>query len=358
MSNELKERINNHPILDVDPPERKNDPSYLKFFHLLLQYYRFDKKLQVSDRISEDQITDTEKHERGLEKAIYKSETGKKIRPEFDSVAFWESYTYALQYYQKGKSAFLTFFIRIYLQRFHREANLQVGIRNQKGGTRLTKEEIRIVKSLNSILEKEGKEIGNVPYSDLEVYAGAVGVSADKLQKLRDFMLRVQSVKSLDSAISRENDGDEDLSYMDVLSSAETQDAFDVIENIQLFKQVIRLITDNEMRDYPRLFWNNILMAPMKNEDAADPDGVKEALIKVEEELFSGLLDNDYLVFVLITPPEPDKIENIYMCKMRHQFIDKTIAAYKNVTPQMISKEKRKFIKLQSDIRQAMEQLI
>ena len=351
---ELHDSINNHPLLDLPANERMNEKNAANRYRLindLMNYYHYSEKLQR--RLSPERaLNRSALSEEETERDNFRNSSTRKGM-QFDSVAFMEAVNNAISSYDSSRGAsFLTWFATIYKQQFAEADRPLAAIQNQAIQTpRLKGINREIFTKFMDYLQRRNIPPENVSDEFLAKAAEAIRIDTDKLRQI----LRIRAMKFTASLSStgESSSEEEDKAINPADSSQEA--LFTNAENAMLLDTVLDLLADYDEQEYPRLFFNNIFLGPLKDPDAPDPEGQLLILKRNEKMFWRSIFIRPYLEFTLAAPPKPDSLAHIVACSAVHPFNNKTISIYKKCSAANVSQQYAKFRQLQKKIKMTVE---
>lgn len=340
----LQQAIETHEILRLPPSERLGaERLRMDFTLLVMRFFGFEQKLER--RLSREDTAALVEQEEELDQALYQK-TGRTRR--FDSLAFLTAVNGALQRYDAGAGVpFLGFFRMVYSQEIVRTARQQRRAVHQEEAP-LTRDETRIWKELTRLCEKLGLDWSTLPDSYCRKLAGFLGMSEAAVRGTMQKCMLARRLTSLDEAVDDEGN----------TPDAPDPHAENPQTRLEQMEEVLRAVTgfaDLDAREYPRLFFTNDILAPLREQNpAVPPQAYCGALRRVEPFLWRGVFVEGYIRFVFVPPPEPDCVRNLLVAGMARPLQDSTIAAYKKVSAAAVSYQRKKYTALQQEWRRSM----
>lgn len=328
---ELERRIEEHPLWRLPGDERlQNVPLWQELCLLVMKRKGFLQKVERRLQSQENVLAEDEDE---LLTARY-SRAGRR-RNLYDSCAFTESLRAAVKGYapEKGGS-FLAYFDAIYEKDMHRAANREQGQR-QEGAQPLTRGETNLWKELCRLTEKMGLDPRDLPPGYYRTLAGLLGVSREQVERLLHKCAATRRLVSLD----REGDDlppdPEDLS---------ARSDMEQLERAQEAIAAIALFAERDAAEYPRLFFTNDVLSPMRAQDPkVDPTSYCRLLERQEPLLWARIFVAEYIRFLFQPPPEPDTLRHLLAATLRHPLQDASIAAFKGVTAAAVSYQRKRY---------------
>lgn len=338
---QLQQSIENHELLRLPPPERLGSEGLrMDFTLLVMRYCGFEQKLD--SRLNRENAVALVEQEDEMEQALYQ----KKGRArKFDSFAFLTAVNGAIARYDAAAGVpFLGFFHTIYSREIVKTAQQERRAVHQEEAP-LTREETRIWKELTRLCEKLGVDWNTLPPTYYKKIAHFLGISEPALRGTLSKCILARRLTSLDEEIDEEGN----------TPDAPDPHAENPQTRLERMEDVVRAVTcfaDLDAKEYPRLFFTNDILSPLREkEPAVDPQVYCGVLKRVEASLWRGVFVREYIRFVFAPPPEPDSVQNILLAEMLRPLQDASIAAYKNVSAAAISYQRKKYTVLQKEWR-------
>ena len=341
----LREQINGHPLLAVPPQERSAMARQrMELIELMLHYLKFDRKLENALQTDSALL----ENEESLRRAQYDPAARNK---QFDGVAFMEAVNEALNRYDAGVGApFLSYFSLLYRQKLMRAAGTSVSVQEQKAFGPLKKRDMTLLRKLNALLERKHSRYRaeDLPPALCEPLARELGVTETALREL----LRIVRMANTIAPKDTQEDEPAELPCPDPQST----DFVAVVESAQQLAQALDLLCETEQKEYTRLFMTNDVLRPLKEDEVVDDVGYARVLVAHEQELFAGILERPYLMFVYEPTPVPDTMRGIILGKLRLPLRDSSIVAYKQVYASAVSMARRRFETLRATLRRKLQE--
>lgn len=341
---QLQQQIETHELLRLPPSERLGaERLRMDFTLLVMRYCGFEQKLE--SRLARQDAVALEEQEDEMEQALYQRSGRTK---KFDSVAFLTSVNGALRRYDASAGVpFLGFFHTIYSREIVKSAQEQRRAEHQEEAP-LTRDETRIWKELTRLCEKLGIDWATLPESYYRKIAGFLGMSEAAVRgTLRKCMLARQ-LTSLDEALDDEGNTPD-------VPDPRAEDPQTSLEQMEEVLRAVTAFADLDAREYPRLFFTNDILAPLREkEPAVPPQAYCGVLQRVEPFLWQSVFVQGYIRFIFTPPPEPDCVQNLLLARMLFPLQDSSIAAYKKVSAAAVSYQRKKYAALQSEWKRAM----
>lgn len=330
----LARKIEDHPLLRQPADRRLSDArGWQELYLLVLRYKGFLQKIERRLESRESTLADDEDE---LLRARY-SRPGRR-RSLYDSCTFAQSLRAAVKGYDPDHSgSFLAYFDTIYERDLYRAAALEQG-RRQEGAQPLTRSETNLWKELCRLTEKLGLDPCALPARYCAALADLLGVRREQVEAVLRRAAAARRVTSLDLEGEQAPPEPEDPAARQALARLEQGDtALRAIEAIARF-------ADQDAAEYPRLFFTNDLLAPMREEPPkVDPRRYCALLEPKEALLFARVFVAGYLAFVFQPPPEPDTLRHLLAARLRRPLQDATIAAFKGVTAAAVSYRRKRY---------------
>lgn len=333
---ELKTRIQNHEILTLAPEERQSNLKLrLSFCELVMSYRKLDERLEsvLSPRYAG-------------RSALAEIEARRFSRKSTDSLSFMRAFESALKNYRlEGGASFLTYFETCYKRVNAETVQDEQPILGQKIVSRQNK----LAKKLFKMLQMQWGDVSRAPEEAIERSATAMGISVELCKELVN-QRREYINFSVDVCLSEDDENSETLES--VIADESVLSPEEVLLRTKGIVWMIEVLLDEDMKEYPRLFLTNSLLAPLK--ECKDNRSYKQQLQTLEEQLWRCILYPNYCSFLFLEPPTVDTIERMDESDLEHPLINKTIALYKQVSEAAVSKNYTRFRKSMWERRSAL----
>ena len=345
---QLQEAIETHEILRLPPEQRlSSERLRMEFVLLVMRYCGFEQKLEK--RLRQQETVALVEQEDEMEQALYQKKGRAK---KFDSFAFLTAFNSAVKGYDASAGVpFLGYFHSIYSREIVKTAQQQRRVVHQEEAP-LTRDETRIWKELTKLCEKLGLDWNTLPASYYKKIADYLGMSEQAVRGTMQKCMLARRLTSLDEEI--DDDGN--------TPDAADPDAEDPQTRLERMEEILKAVTrfaDLDAKEYPKLFFTNDILAPLREKNpAVDPGAYCGVLKRVEPTLWRGVFVPQYISFVFAPPPEPDCVQNLLCAKMLRPLQDASIAAYKNVSAAAVSYQRKKYAELQRSWRKAEQKAV
>lgn len=329
---ELARRIEEHPLWRRPAAERLADAAQWQDLYLLVMRWKgflqkVENRLQSRDSalaLDENELLNARYSRAGRRRSLY------------DSCAFAESLRAAVKGYDPDRGgSFLAYFDAIYEKDLHRAANREQGKR-QEGARPLTRGETNLWKELCRLTEKLGLDARQLPPGYYATLADLLGVSREQVERLLRRCSAARWVTSLD------RDGEEEPAPEPEDPAARAE-----LEQLELAQEAmgaIALFAERDAAEYPRLFFTNDVLAPMRAEPPqVDPASYCALLERQEALLWQRVFVRGYVEYVFQPPPAPDTLRHLLLARLCRPLRDATIAAFKGVTPAAVSYRRKRY---------------
>lgn len=335
---QLQQAIEHHELLLLPQAQRLSaDSLRMDLICLVMRACGFEQKLE--SRLEQEDAVVLLEQEIEMEQALYQKKGRTK---KFDSLAFMTAFNSALKSYDASSGVpFLGFFYTIYSREIVKTARQQRSAVNQKEAP-LTRGETRIWKELTKLCEKLGLDWDALPASYYKKIADFLGTSESTVRATMEKCMLARRLTSLDEPLDDEGNTPDAADF----SAEDPQTKLERMEDI--FRAVTSF-TDLDAKEYPRLFFTNDILSPLREKrPAVDPLTYCGLLKRVEPELWRSVFVPSYIRFLFAPPPELDSVQNLLYAKMIWPLQDASIAAYKSVSAAAISYQRKKYTALQN----------
>lgn len=334
----LRDKINGHPLLDL-PAEQRNEltPLRMDFVERVMTFKKFDKMLE-SRLHSQDSALLADEREMREARTMRIS----RLSTKFASEAFLQSIWKALAGYDAAKGAtFLAYFDRIYAYEMHRAANREDAI-NDQSRVALTDNEGRLIKEMQHLASALGYSLQELPRRYDADLAAALGITPEQL---RDLMYKSDAARrfvSMDALADAEDGENPARQYADPHS----EDAQARLECTAQLIEAVKRFSDLDCKEYPRLFFTNDALYPLKEEPPVIPADVYCGMLqRLEGDPWNRCFEHGYIEYTFTPPPSLDRLEHLVEAKLRHPLQDASIAAYKGVSAPAVSYQRKRYAK-------------
>lgn len=337
---ELRRRIESHPLLALPAAERAGrTQARLELVELVMRLKKFDAKLRArlqTDRsallMDEEEIRDA------------RTLRMDRLARKFDSITFLTCMDKALAGYDAGQGTpFLAYFDRIYTNAMHRTANRQDALTGQER-VALTRREGHLLKEMRRLSEAMGYDLKNLPPRYDRELGEALGLAPEKLRALLD------KAQAASRFVSMDDRGDEEDGSVLQIADPHSEDAQARLESMAEVLRAVRMFADLDCQEYPRLFFTNDVLRPLKEEDpAVSPDVYCRVLQRMEDILWDQIFVQGYIEFTFLPPPALDRLANLLAARLGRPLQDASIAAYKQVSAAAVSYQRKRYTKAQKN---------
>lgn len=332
----LRDRINGHPLLAL-PAEQRNEltPQRMDFVERVMALKKFDEKLEKRLKKSESALLEDE---RELREA--RTMRISRLATRYDSEAFLQSIWKALAGYDAAKgTTFLAYFDRIYAYEMHRAANREDAI-NDQSRVALSDREGCLLKEMQRLASALGYSLQELPRRYDAELAEALDITPEQL---RDLMAKADAARRFVSmdALAEEEDGP-GRQYADPHSG----DAQARLECTAQLIEAVKRFSDLDCKEYPRLFFTNDALYPLKEEPPVIPADVYCGMLqRLEGDPWNRCFEHGYIEYTFTPPPSLDRLEHLVEARLCHPLQDASIAAYKGVSAPAVSYQRKRYAK-------------
>ena len=292
----------------------------------------------------------------------------KKYYAYYDGVALMEAVNEAVRTFSADRGTlFTTWFSLLYNQKSQKQLRTDADIKTPALANSLPRESQKLLREFIQQMKSFGLNRNNISDKSIERLLASMDWGDTKPWEIKDIkeLLMLSDLwyyaSSGNDPIGDKGNGNT-LYDMSVDSRAEIP--FRSIETMSVISNFLEFVATKDTKEYHKLFWSNDFLHPLKDKLSTEelktvPPHIeqKRVLTELEPILFRHYFDDPYLRFCLITPPEPDSIENIDLCESRHPFIQKSIADHKDITEARISQLKTQFISFKESVKELYKRM-
>ena len=289
----------------------------------------------------------------------------------FDGVAYTEAIQDCIRSYdpdyagEGARPSFLGLFSKLYQRRLNRIRQEEINISRGTFYGTLPRETLQNLARVTQFLRREYPAYTpeTLPEPLCDQLAAATGLSARRVRGLLR-LAWLASTTPLDAPADREDPDGPTLGGSIPDFGPGLPEEFE--QKMEAF-WLIQFFAALTLSDYHRMFMSNLLLYPIHPKAGQPPERGNESytgcLIDHQEELYRNVFQLGYLQFVewrrktesaAWREADPGKIEVLCFGYPMHELLDKTVAAYKGVTPAAVSYYKNTFKAL---LKQAAELL-
>lgn len=334
----MRDRINGHPLLDL-PAEQRNEltPLRMDFVERVMALKKFDETLQQRLNKPDSALLADEKELREA-----RTTRMGRLAWKYDSEAFLQSLWNALAGYDASKGGtFLAYFDRIYAYEMHRAANRQDAI-NDQSRVQLNDREGRMIREMRRLCEQMGYQLQDLPRRMDADLAEAMGITVDRLRELMVKADAAGRFVSMDAMIETEAEGNATRQYADPHS----EDFQRRLECMAQLVEAVRRFADLDCQEYPRLFFTNDALYPLKEKPPVIPADVYCRMLKqMEGDPWNRCFVHPYIEYTFAPPPALDRLENLAEARLQRPLQDASIASYKGVSAPAVSYQRKRYTK-------------
>lgn len=337
---ELRRRIEKHPLLTLPPEQRVGQTAQrMELLMLIMRLKKFDRKLERRNQSQDLAILADEQELHDSRVSCISRLAGK-----YDSVAFMSTIDKALLGYDASQGTpFLAYFDRIYVHELHRAANREDAI-NHQGRVALTSREGHLIKEMQRLSKVLGYHLKDLPHRYDEELARSLDLTPAQLRDLMEKADAVERFVSMDQMADSEDDSTPAMQ----ISDPHGGDAQTQLENLAEILRAVQMFADLDCQEYPRLFFTNDVLRPLKEEDGPiSPDAYCRVLLRIQKSLWDQIFVHGYIEFTFAPPPAPDCIEHLLDARLSRPLQDASIAAYKKVSAAAVSYQRKRYTKAQ-----------
>lgn len=272
----------------------------------------------------------------------------------YDGLAFMQALNKSVSSYCADKGTlFTTWFSTIYRQKSLKKLRDDVDIKKPALANKLSRENHKLLRQFLRQMKSFGLQSNKISDKNIERLLASMDWGDTKPWKVKDIrnLLEMNDLwRNASNGDTPVRDEDNGKTLYDMSVDPQAEMPFKSIEIMSEISNYLEFVVTLDIKEYHKLFWSNEFLHPFKDklsskelETVSPHFEQKRVLTELEPILVSHYFDDSYLRFCLVTPPDPDSIENIDMCESRHPFIQKTIAEHKNITNARVSQLKTQF---------------
>lgn len=330
----LRRRIEEHPLLRLPAGERlSHTGERMDLVMMVMRLKKFEDKLQRRLQSADSAMLQDEEELRAARTLRRES-----LPRKFDGETFTICIYKAIAGFDPARGgSFLAYFDRIYGNAMHASVNREDAIYHQERQS-LSRREIRMLKEMQQLARSMGYDLKALPPRCARDLARSMGITEEALRDLLAKTSAAQRFVSMD-VLPEEEEGS-GRQYADPHS----QDTQARLESLAEVLRAVQMFADLDCQEYPRLFFTNDVLRPMKDSDpAVDPETYCRVLLRMQDQLWNRIFVQGYIRFAFLPPPEPDSLPHLLEARLGHPLQDASIAAYKQVSAAAVSYQRKRY---------------
>lgn len=292
----------------------------------------------------------------------------RKYHVYYDGVALMEAVNEAVRTYSADKGTlFTTWFSLLYTQKSQKQLRTDVDIKKPALANSLSRENQKLLREFLRQMKSFGLKSNNISDKSIERLLASMDWGDKKpwtIEDIRELLTMNDLWRHASSGNDPIGDNDSGNTLYDMSVDSRAELPFRSIESLSVISNFLEFVVKKDTKEYHKLFWSNDFLHPLKDKLSSEElksvsphIEQKRVLTELEPILFRHYFDDLYLRFCLVTPPDPDSIENIDLCESRHPFIQKTISEYKDISAARVSQLKTQFDSFKESVKEMYKRM-